>query len=40
MRNQKGFTLVELFFVMWVFVVLGVVGTVLYVAGHFIAKFW
>jgi Tfp pilus assembly protein PilE len=40
MRNQKGFTLVELFFVIWALVALGIGGTVLYVAGHFIAKFW
>lgn len=40
MNKQKGFTLVELIFCV-VFVVCVVIGCgMLYVAGHFIAKFW
>ena len=41
MRNkQKGYTLIELVLVVWFLFVIGLVGTGLYVAGHFISKFW
>ena len=41
MKSQKGFTLVELLVTIVVgFITLGVGGGLLYVAGHFIIKFW
>ena len=39
-KNQKGFTLVELIICCFGLVGFGVVGTVIYVAYHFIAKNW
>lgn len=40
MNKQKGFTLVELMIVVACVVVVLVAGGGLYVAAHFIGKFW
>ena len=40
MRNQKGFTLFELLFVVWGLVCLAIGGGILYAIFHFVAKFW
>jgi type II secretory pathway pseudopilin PulG len=40
MKNQTGFTLVELMVVIWFVLIVIAVGGGLYVAHHFISKFW
>jgi len=37
---RKGFTILELLMVLWALFVLCIIGGVIYVACHFIAKFW
>ena len=39
-RKQQGFTAYELLAVLWGLFVFGCVGGVIYVACHFIAKYW
>jgi len=39
-RNQKGFTLVELIAVIWVLFMLSMLGGFIYAVCHFAAKFW
>lgn len=38
--SQRGYTLRELLFVGWAFVCLSFFGFVLFIAWHFISKFW
>ena len=38
--KQRGFTLLELFFVLWFTLCVGFGGFCAYVAWHFISKFW
>lgn len=40
MKNQKGFTLVEMLICIFGLATVGVLGSVLYVGVHFISKFW
>jgi hypothetical protein len=40
MKNEQGYTLDEVLFVLWVLVVFAASGTVSYIATHFIRKFW
>lgn len=39
-KNQKGFTLTELMVCLALLLQLAVVGGIIYVAVHFITKFW
>jgi hypothetical protein len=39
-QYQKGFTLTELIIVVWGIIVLSLIGFGLYVAWHFVSKFW
>lgn len=39
-KYQKGYTLVELLFVVWFLLAVSIIGGVGYVAFHFLAKFW
>lgn len=39
-NNQKGFTVLELMAVVWVLFILGLIGTAIYVAHHFLMKWW
>jgi Tfp pilus assembly protein PilE len=39
-KLQRGFTLQELFVVIFFFIVLAIIGGTLWTAVHFIAKFW
>jgi hypothetical protein len=38
--KQKGYTILQLFVVLWTLFVLCLAGGGLYAIGHFIAKFW
>jgi len=40
MKNQKGFTVVEMLVCIWFLLCVSVVVGVLYAAFHFISKFW
>lgn len=40
MKYQKGFTIIELLMVLVFVLALSIGGSLLYVAWHFIAKFW
>lgn len=40
MRNQRGFTLIELLICLAILFCIAAVGGMVYVAIHFIAKFW
>ena len=40
MKNQTGYTIVELFTAIFGLAVLAVVGWLIYAAIHFILKFW
>lgn len=39
-KNQTGFNLIELMIVIAALAIITTVGTILFVGGHFIAKFW
>lgn len=40
MRKQKGYTLIEILITFAVIAMIGIGGTLGYVAFHFISKFW
>ena len=40
MKKQRGYTLIELLICIIFFVAFALGGTVLYVAWHFISKYW
>lgn len=40
MKKQRGFTLFEFAFVLALIIGVGISGTVIYAAIHFISKFW
>lgn len=40
MKKQLGYTLTELLVIVWFGLIVAAVGTVIYVAVHFISKFW
>lgn len=40
LKMQKGYTLTELIIVVFILGIFGVIGTMGYVAIHFISKFW
>jgi type II secretory pathway component PulJ len=39
-KQQGGFTLIELLLTFWFLFLLSLIGSAIYVAVHFIAKFW
>ena len=40
MLKQRGFTLTELLILVWAVIAFGIIGTIIGIAWHFIAKFW
>ena len=40
MKNQKGYTVIELLMVIWFFVIIAALGGIGYLAWPFISKFW
>lgn len=40
MKKQRGYTLIELLICIIFIVALGLGGTILYVAWHFLSKYW
>jgi type II secretory pathway pseudopilin PulG len=39
-HKQKGFTIIELWFVLVALICIGVLGTVAFVGFHFLSKWW